>query len=159
MIPTALQSRVPVRSARAAFVTGWVLLLTDLVCGAASAATTGKIQGKIVGTDTGEPIGFADVLLIPADTTLRKVGGLSNADGTFLLEAAPGRYTLQIRALSYATQKFEGIVIEEGKLLPFSAAIKPEAIQQEEIVVEAKARQNTENSMLSARKDWPRAGW
>ena len=51
-----------------------------------SAATLAKIQGKVIGTDTGEPIGFADVLLIPADTTMRKVGGLTNADGTFLLE-------------------------------------------------------------------------
>ena len=66
----------------------------------AAAADTGKVQGKILATDTGEAIGYADVLLIPADTTMKKVGGLTNADGTFLLEAAPGRYTIQIRALS-----------------------------------------------------------
>jgi hypothetical protein len=140
------QGRVP------AIVVGWALLLTGLAGAAAFAATTGKIQGKIVGTDTGEPLGFADLLLIPADTTFRRVGGLSNADGTFLLEAPAGRYTLQIRALSYASQRVEGITIEAGKLLPFSTVLKPEAIQQEEIVVEAKARQNTENSMLSARR-------
>ena len=93
----------------------WALgFLVVLACAAwcgtsvAYAAVTGKIQGKIVGTDTGEPIGFADVLLIPADTTMHKVGGLTNADGTFLLEAAPGRYTLQIRALSYATEARRG---------------------------------------------------
>ena len=37
-------------------------------------------------TDTGEPIGFVDIVLIPADTTLKRVGGLTNADGTFLLD-------------------------------------------------------------------------
>jgi outer membrane receptor protein involved in Fe transport len=119
---------------------------------AVDAAPMGKIQGKIVGTDNGEPIGFADVLLIPADTTLRKVGGLTNADGTFLLEAAPGRYTLQFRALSYATKRIEGIELEAGELLPFSTGLTPEAIQQEEVVVEAKARQNTESALLNARK-------
>ena len=152
MIRKLRHGRVPASLAGAAFVVGWVLVLTGLAAPTVSAATTGKIQGKVAGTDTGEPIGFADVLLIPADTTLHKVGGLTNADGTFLLEAAAGRYTLQIRALSYATQRIEGIVIEAGRLLPVSTALKPEAIQQEEIVVEAKARQNTENSMLSARR-------
>ena len=66
------------------------LVVACLIVRAAPAMALGKLQGRIVGTDTGEPIGFADILLIPADTTMRKVGGMSNADGTFLLEAAPG---------------------------------------------------------------------
>ena len=126
-----------------------------LLCATASlalGAANGKVQGKLVGTDTGEPIGFADVLLLPADTTLRRVGGLTNADGTFLLEATPGRYTLQFRALSYATKRIEGVTVVAGELIPFNTALTPEAIQQEEVVVEAKALQNTEAALLSARK-------
>jgi outer membrane receptor protein involved in Fe transport len=129
-----------------------VFALACALVSTAGSAPTGRIQGKLVATDSGEPIGFADVLLIPADTTMRRVGGLTNADGTFLLEAAPGRYVLQFRALSYATKRIEGITLEVGALLPFSTALSPEAIQQEEIVVEAKAWQNTEASLLSARK-------
>ncbi len=120
--------------------------------GPAHAGPTGKLQGRIVGTDDGEPIGFADIALLPADTTLRRVGMLTNADGTYLMEAAPGRYTLQIRAISYATRRVEGIEIVAGRLTPFDTALRPEAIQQEEIVVEAKARTNTESSLLAARK-------
>jgi hypothetical protein len=143
----------PSRIALAAGLAGVLLWAATLVeVRPAHAAATGKVQGKIVGTDTGEPIGFADVLLIPADTTLRKVGALTNADGTFLLEAAPGRYTIQIRALSYAVKRTEGIVIEAGGLTPFSTGLAPEAILQKEVVVEAKARSNTEASLLSARK-------
>jgi outer membrane receptor protein involved in Fe transport len=134
----------------------WAIVLSlALTCGAAAApraGTTGKIQGRIVATDSGEPIAFADVLLTPADTTMRRVGGLTNADGTFMLEAPAGRYTLMIRALSYARKVVEGIVIEPDKLLPFSTALAPEAIQQEEIVVEGKMKQNSEASMLAARK-------
>lgn len=125
-----------------------------LSTGAASvrAAGLGQIQGRIVGTDTGEPVGFADLLLTPADTTLRRVGGLSNADGTYRLEAAAGRYTLQVRALSYATQRIEGITITANQLLPWNLALRPDAIQQEEVVVEAEARRNTEAALLQARK-------
>lgn len=124
------------------------------VCGlsVAHAAVTGKIQGRIVATDTGEPLGYADILLVPADTAFKRVGGFTNADGTFLLEAVPGRYTLQVRAISYAQKRFEGLSIEAGKLLPFSTALDPEALQQEEIVVEGRRIENTEASMLSARK-------
>ena len=131
---------------------GFSLMLALFVVLPASAAGTGKIQGKIVATDNGEPVSFADVVLLPADTTMHPVGGLTNADGTFLLEAPPGRYALKIRALSYATKRIEGIVIEAGKLLPMSTALTPEAIQIKEVVVEARAFQNTESSMLSARK-------
>jgi outer membrane receptor protein involved in Fe transport len=130
----------------------WTCALLAAWFSCAAALPTGKLRGKIVGTDTGEPIGFADVLLIPADTTLHKVGGLTNADGTFLLEAAPGKYTLQIRALSYAIKRIEGVELKADVLLPLDAAISPEAIQQQEVVVEAKAKTNTEASMLAARR-------
>lgn len=134
----------------------WALGLSVLLSmGFASpllAASLGKLQGKVVATDTGEPIGYADVLLVPADTTMKRVGGLTNADGTFLLEAPPGRYTLQIRAMSYTKKRIEGILLGPGQLVPFNTALAPEAIQQEEVVVEAKAIQNNETALLSARK-------
>jgi len=130
----------------------FALLLLALVAPVAHAQAPGRIQGRIVATDSGEPVGFADVKLLPADTTLRGTGGLTNADGTFLLQAAPGRYALQVTALSYARKRIEGIVLRAGELLPFSTALEPEAILQDEIVVEARARQDTDASLLSARK-------
>lgn len=125
---------------------------------AAHAQAPAKVQGRVVATDSGEPVGFADVRLLPADTTLRPVGGLTNADGTFLLAAAPGRYTLQVTALSYARKRVEGLVLESGRLLPFSTALTPDAILQDEVVVEARLRQNTDASLLSARKRAPSVG-
>jgi outer membrane receptor protein involved in Fe transport len=118
----------------------------------ASAATTGKIGGRIVGTDTGEPVGFADVTLLPADSTQRPIGGMTNADGTFLLEAPPGRYRLRIRAISYRPKIQDGIVLAANELLPFHTALAPEAIQQEEIVVEARRKDDNEASLLKARQ-------
>jgi len=115
------------------------------------AATPGRVQGRVLATDTGDPVGYADVLLLPADTTLRKVGALTNADGSFLLEAPAGHYTLQIRALSYKTKTLE-VDVRAGEVVPISTALAPEAILLKEIVVEAKAKTNTDVSMLSARK-------
>src|SRR5262245_45181806 len=137
----------------------WVVWVAALLASAAlalpvsgHAAVTARIQGKVVASDTGEPIGYADLLLVPADTTMRKVGGLANADGTFLLEAPPGVYALRVRAISYAGKRIEGVVLTEGRLVSLNTTLAPEAIQQQEIVVEAKAKTNTEASILAARR-------
>src|SRR5262245_37533283 len=105
-----------IRPSAAAWALGIAFVLS--ITTAAVAAPTAKLQGKIVGTDTGEPIGFADVMLIPVDTTMAKVGGQTNADGTFMLVAPPGRYTFQVRALSYAHKRIEGIVLKADELVP-----------------------------------------
>jgi outer membrane receptor protein involved in Fe transport len=128
------------------------LALAVLSLSHAAAAALGKVQGKVVAADTGEPLGFADLLLIPADTTMRKVGGLSNADGTFLLQAPAGRYSLQIRALSYARKVIEGVQVEDLKVFTLETLLPAEAIVQEEVVVEARARHDTEEALLTARK-------
>ena len=94
-----------------------------LFAGAGRARADGKVAGKVIAGDTGEPVSFADVLLIPADTTLRRIGGLTNGDGTFLIVAAPGRYTLQVRAISYARKRIEGVLVEDGRVTQLATAI------------------------------------
>lgn len=128
------------------------LIVTAQLAWCATAAGLGRIEGKVIAADTGEPVAYADVLLVPADTTLRRVGGLANADGTFLLLAAPGLYDLHVRAISYRRRIVTGLLIEEGKLLAAPTALEPEAIVQQEIVVEARARQNTEQALLAERR-------
>ena len=52
------------------------LVLTAQLAWTATAAGLGRVEGRVIAADSGEPISFADVLLVPADTTLRRVGGL-----------------------------------------------------------------------------------
>ncbi len=129
-----------------------LVVFVTLACTPVSSAALARLQGRILTAGSSEPVGFADVLLVPDDTTMKRVGGLTNADGTFLLMAPAGRYTLQVRAMSYAHQRLEGLVLADGDLPPLQIALEPEAIPQQEIVVEATAKQNTEASMLAARR-------
>ncbi len=157
MIPRSSESTV---IGPRAFALGFAAFLAAVLVfsSSAPASALGRIQGKIVATDTGEPIGYADLRLVPADTTMKPVGGLTNGDGTFLLQAPAGRYDLQVRALSYASKRIQGIVVSEGQLMQLSATLSPEAIQQEEIVVEGTAIRNTEAALLAARKKAPSVG-
>ena len=147
-----MNSPLRARAVRRAAVAFAIASLTLFGAAIAAAQTTGRIGGRVVATDTGEPLGFANLRLLPADTTMRRLGGMTNADGTFLIEAPAGRYTLEVGAISYAKRRVAGLVIRAGELLPFDAALEPEAILQKEIVVEAKAKTNTEASLLAARR-------
>ena len=112
----------------------------------------GKVQGKVLTADTGEPLSAADVVLLPVDSTMKRVGGFTNNDGTFLLEAAPGVYTLQVRALSYRAKRVTGLAVRAGEMLPITVTVETEAITQKEVVVEATRAQNTEKSMMIQRQ-------
>ncbi len=116
------------------------------------AAAAGHVRGRVVAAAAAEAISFADVLLIPADTTLRRVGGMTNSDGTFLLEAAPGAYTLQVRAISYARKQVTGVIVEAGELRELAVTLEPEAIVQPAVEVQAEARKSSEAALLAERR-------
>jgi hypothetical protein len=120
-----LPAKVPARASAWAFA-----VFAAVLCAAffpARAGAAGRVQGKVIEAGSGEPVGFADLLLIPADTTLKRVGVLSNADGTFLLVAPAGHYSLQIRAMSYGRKLISDVVVEEGQLLPLNVTLTSEA--------------------------------
>lgn len=127
--------------------------LAALVTADAVAQTArGKVSGKVLAKDTGEPLPYADILLIPADTTGKRSGTMTNSDGTFLIQADPGVYTLQVRSLSYRTKQVTGVKIVTGRTDQFNVQLESDAIQQEGIEVEARALTNTEGALLSQRR-------
>jgi outer membrane receptor protein involved in Fe transport len=144
------------REPRSVLLVAWLGLV--LVAGAAQADALpagggkGRLRGRLLASDTSEPISFADVLLLPADSTMRKAGCMTNTDGSFLLDAAPGTYTLQVRALSYATKRITNVVVQTGGLQDFIVSLEPEALVQEVVEVEAEARRNNETALLNERK-------
>jgi outer membrane receptor protein involved in Fe transport len=119
----------------------------------AQSAGRGRVTGKLLSAESGEPIGYADVALVPVDPAQgTRVGTSTNADGSFVLEAAPGVYTLQGRAISYAPKSVAGILVIAGATKEVSLALASDAIPQEVVEVEAKAILNTEAALLSKQK-------
>jgi outer membrane receptor protein involved in Fe transport len=118
----------------------------------AAAQMPGQVQGRVIAKDTGEPVSFANVALIPADTTQKKTGGLTNSDGTFRIPVPAGLYSLLVQAISYTRKRVTGVRVEAGKPTEISVVLEPEALLQQEIVVEARAASNTEAAILAQRK-------
>jgi len=129
------------------------ITLMPLNAAHAQSAGRGRVTGKLLAADSGEPIGYADVALVPVDpATGSRVGISTNADGTFVLEAAPGMYSLQARAMSYSPKTVAGILVVAGATKEVSLALASEAIPQDVVEVEAKAILNTEAALLNKQK-------
>jgi TonB-dependent receptor len=131
----------------------WIGVLAGPFAAPAGAQSTrGRITGRVLARDTGEGLGFADVLLLPADPAGRRSGTQSNADGTFSLEAPPGSYVLQVRSISYRSRQVTGVAVVAGRTDRIDVALDSDALEQQEVVVEAQALTGTEGAQLNARR-------
>ena len=108
----------------------------------------GKIAGKVVDAETGDPMMFANIKI---DGT--SMGAASDLNGSFTIHTVPpGAYTLIIKYMGYADTKVTGVNVVAGQTTPVNASLKPEIIESEEVVVTAKALRNTEAVLLKDRQ-------
>lgn len=97
------------------------------------AGTTGKVAGQITDSQTGEPLPLVNVLV---QGTQR--GAATDLEGYyFIINLAPGTYTLTVSALGYATQEITDVRISVDKTTTLDIELSPEAIQGEEVTVVA----------------------
>ena len=81
------------------------------------AATTGKIAGRVIDTETGEALPGANVVI---DGTSQ--GGATDVDGYyFIINVRPGRYTLKATMIGYQTvTKTEvGVIVDRTSPVDF----------------------------------------
>lgn len=103
----------------------------------------GSINGKIVDSETGEPLPAANIKLL--DTVL---GATTNLDGEYRIDRIkPGFYSIRITVLGYSNFDVIEIDVKEDKDTPLNVALTPEAIRGREVVVTAR-RVNTSTAGL-----------
>lgn len=99
----------------------------------------GTLTGRVYDAETLEPLPFTDVYL---DSVL--LGAATHTDGTFIIKyIKPGRYRLVVRRIGYVPYVEEGLVVEPGKLISRSIALKPTAVRAREVTVTATRREQT----------------
>lgn len=92
------------RKARVALVTSLCILL-PAVC---FAGEVGKIAGSVVDKATGNPLKYANVVVLGTP-----LGGMSFADGSFfVLNVAPGTYDVQASYIGYTTVTVKDVVVK-----------------------------------------------
>lgn len=80
-----------------------------------SSKSSGKIIGKIIDDESGEPLEFATLSLFSSDDASLVGGSITDAMGRYEIDAPKGDFYLEVEFISYAPKKVEGITVEKTK--------------------------------------------
>lgn len=111
-----------------------VILICMLAATSALAQTTGKIVGKVIDKETGEPLPYVNVIV--DQTTM---GAATSLDGTYFIINVPvGQYTVKASIIGYKITKMENVKVSAGLTTVVDFQLEPTVLELEEIVVTAK---------------------
>lgn len=106
----------------------------------------GKINGKIIDEDNGEPI--ADVSIRIGNT-----GTTSAIDGSFSLTLPRGKYEADISFVGYRKKLVTDIEIKDNQVFELNITLKREKGQLSAVVVKASARKESVASLYARQKN------
>lgn len=111
-------------------------------------AQTGKISGKIVDAETGEAVIGCNVMIEGTS-----MGAAADINGAYLISNIPvGTYSLVFSSIGYSKKTVTDVVVKADEVTKIDLTLATESFQTEEVVVTAKAIQNTEASLLIKRQ-------
>lgn len=114
-------------------------------------AQNGTIRGAIFDEKTGEPLFGVSVLVKETST-----GTVSDFDGKFEIQVAPGTYSLQISYLSYASIDLTGVNVSSGQVTVLNDLLMAEeASELETVTIAASAIRTTESALLAVKRNAP----
>jgi len=99
------------------------------------AGTTGKIAGKVIDKNTGEPIPFVNVIIEGTN-----FGAASDIEGEYvILNLPPGKYNVKAQAIGYQAQIVQNIQVSIDLTSKVDFSLSETAVELETIVVEGKS--------------------
>jgi iron complex outermembrane receptor protein len=114
---------------------GFITTLVALLALAApAAAQQGLLTGRITDAESGQPLDAAQVQVRGGGAS---VGGLSNAQGVYRVQLAPGTYTVVVELVGYRPQSFDGIRVSAGETTTYDITISSMVLELEGVVVSA----------------------
>ncbi len=109
---------------------------------------TGRIVGRVVDAETGDPVAGAQIAVLGTG-----VGTLSGVDGRFLLLGVPaGDQAVQVTYVGYAAKTVEGIDVPSDGAVVQNLALKSAAIAIAGITVSAERERGTVSAALNAQR-------
>ncbi|GAA0879273.1 TonB-dependent receptor [Algoriphagus jejuensis] len=127
-----------------------LLVLFQLLTGFAF-AQNGTIRGAVYEESTGEPLFGVSILVKELST-----GAVTDFDGKFEIQVAPGSYTIQASYLSYTTFELTTVIVEAGQVNVLQDVLmKEDASELETVTVQAAAIRTTESALMSVKRGAP----
>lgn len=95
--------------------------------------TTGKISGKIIDRDTGDPIIGANIIVV--GTTM---GAAADIEGNyFIINIPPGNYTIKSSSIGYSPQIIENVRVSVDQTTNIDFSLSEESVKLGEVIVSA----------------------
>ncbi|MER3329267.1 MAG: carboxypeptidase-like regulatory domain-containing protein [Candidatus Kapaibacterium sp.] len=109
---------------------------------------TGTLSGKVTDQDYGDAMIGATVQI--KDT---KLGAMTKVDGSYTIKKiTPGIYTVTFSYIGYAKTEVKDVVIKADETTKVEIALKTESSMSDEVLVTAKAVQETGAALLKERQ-------
>ncbi len=111
-----------------------ILLIIVSVPASLWAGTTGKIAGRVIDANSGDPLAGVNILV---DGT--QMGAATDLDGTFfILNVPPGKYNVRATMVGYGEVVQQSVVISADITTTLNFTLKESIMQGEEVVIVAK---------------------
>jgi TonB-dependent receptor len=125
-----------------------IVLLLFAVHGLYANGNTGRITGKLVDAEFGEPLIAVNVFL---EGTM--IGSSTDLDGVYnITRVPPGVYNLVFSMIGYSQKTITDVKVSAGEVISFDVTLEPEILEGEDVVVVAEMVRNTEASLLRERQ-------
>ncbi len=109
---------------RVLFVLGLVSVLVCASAGLGWAQATGKIAGKVVDSATGQPLAFANVVIL--GTTL---GAMALQDGSFVISRVPvGVHSVRVMMMGYETMTRTEVAVDADRTTSLEFSLQPKVV-------------------------------
>ncbi|RQO76488.1 hypothetical protein DBR40_11315 [Pedobacter sp. KBW01] len=107
----------------------------------------GRISGKVF-DEKGETLPGASIKIIETGKATQTA-----SDGSFTLITEPGKYTVEISYISYATQRVSEVEVKADKSTPLNIALKPDAKGLQDVIVTASYKKASVEGLLARQKN------
>lgn len=127
-----------------------LIILFQLLAGFAF-AQNGTIRGTVFDESNGDPLFGVSVLVKELST-----GAVTDFDGKFEIQVAPGTYTLQVSYISFSTVELTEVVVVAGEVKILDDILMAEsAFELEVFTSTATAIRTTESALMSVKRGAP----
>lgn len=128
-----------------------IFLLCSLFnMGIVIAGTTGKIAGKVVDAETGEPLPGANVYI--EETSM---GAATDMNGDFfILNVYPGVYDVTAQYMGYVAEKRTTVMVRIDKTTSLDFELKAQVLEGESVVVVAQKEDALEKDLTATKQSY-----
>ncbi len=126
-----------------------ITLLAFIIISGAAFSQSGKVEGKVTDSKSGNPLTGVSVLVDGS-----KTGVATDVDGRFVLTLTPGKpYTIRLSSVGYKIKELNEVEVNSKAVTNLEINLESAAKTETEIVIRSSARKETVAALITYQKN------